>query len=335
MPDYTLSANDLTTPYCPASWQALLDEFASKLFLTLPSIQGVIVQSATPGVSDQDKLWIKTDAAIPYVIGAFVYTGGAWRRVPGQPMYFVDSSGAANSIVITTGESIANAGYLTGRLWLIRVANTITGATTVTVDSLGAKDLKKANGADLESGELSSGQLLLTAYDPTSDHFEVLTVLNTTPPSLQAAVIKKSGATGTSPQTISANTETTVEFGTEVDPDGFVSLSANQFTLTTGTYLLDLTIPIYRTASNDSNITAFIRDVTGGNAALAYGTSFVAGGAGDYSFLNIKHVVTIAASSNVYDVRIYAKDETADLGIAASASTYDETYQQLSITKLA
>ena len=178
MATYIPTAQTVPTDECPDnSWQAMMNFIATYLRITIPDNTGVVIQASTPSTADQSKLWIKTDTAPPYIIGAFVYSGGDWRRIPGLPMYFVDTSASANTITITTGESIANTAFIVGRLWIIKVANSVTGATTLAIDSLTPKGLKKANDEDLASGDIESGQVILVAYDSAADNYEVLTTL--------------------------------------------------------------------------------------------------------------------------------------------------------------
>lgn len=178
MATYIPTAQTVPTDSCPDnSWQAMMDFIAAYLRITIPDNTGVVIQASTPSTADQSKLWIKTDTAPPYIIGAFVYSGGDWRRIPGLSMYFVDTSASANTITITTGESISNTAFIVGRLWIIKVANSVTGATTLAIDSLTPKGLKKADNDDLSTGDVESGQIILVAYDAGSDNFEILTTL--------------------------------------------------------------------------------------------------------------------------------------------------------------
>lgn len=176
MPSYSVTAGTIADPFCPANWQEVLEGISTSQSVSIPDNTGVVIQAGTPDVSDQDKLWVKVDNAVPYVVGSYVYSEGGWRRIPGLPIYYADGSGVPNNITITTGDSISNAGFIAGRIFLVRAANTVTGATTVTFDSLGAVSLKKANDDDVESGDIEAGQLILIAYDSTSSVWELLNV---------------------------------------------------------------------------------------------------------------------------------------------------------------
>lgn len=184
MPDitYPIDSSGLASGYCPADWAALATAINATQSVTIPSVAGFVAQATAP--ADTGVIWIETSASIPYVRSVRRYEGGAWRMVPAPPtgVYFVDT-GAANILTITTGETINNSGFLTGRIFVIRVNNANTGAVTLTVDSLGAKAVYKANTVALASGELAAGQLIMVGYDATSDVFELLTTLGTPPAS--------------------------------------------------------------------------------------------------------------------------------------------------------
>lgn len=336
MPDitYPIDSSGLASGYCPADWAALATAINATQSVTIPSVAGFLAQATAP--ADTGVIWIETSASIPYVRSVRRYEGGAWRMVPAPPtgVYFVDT-GAANILTITTGETINNAGFLTGRIFVIRVNNANTGAVTLTVDSLGAKAVYKANTVALASGELAAGQLIMVGYDATSDVFELLTTLGVQASPYKAAVVKYTGAASTAPQAITTATETTVNFNTAVDPDGFVTLNSNQVTLSTGKYLLDFSTPLIRNPASSTSVVFIIRDVTGGNVTIATGTTWVPGGPGSLCHTRVVHPVTITGANNVYDVRVYAESQDIDLGIVMNAGSYAETYQQMSILKIA
>lgn len=183
MADYLPVAGTLPEGWCPSTWQAVLNEFAGLLTVTIPNAQTIVISDAEPAAADRDKLWVKTLAAEPYTDGIWVYKGGKWQPIPAVKMYFADT-GAANAIVVTTGQSISSTAFLGNRLFLIRVAAQNTGATTIKVDSLSALALKKINGTDLASGDIKAGQLILVAYDANDSTFELLTTIPDATPSM-------------------------------------------------------------------------------------------------------------------------------------------------------
>jgi len=79
--------------------------------------------------------------------------------------YFVDS-GSADTIVITPTTALT--AYTAGNYFFIKVAATNTGATTINVNGLGAKTLKKNANSDLSAGDILAGQIILVDYDGTN-----------------------------------------------------------------------------------------------------------------------------------------------------------------------
>ncbi len=267
MATYIPTAQTVPTDSCPDnSWQAMLNFIAAYLRITIPDNTGVVIQASTPSTADQSKLWIRTDTAAPYIIGAFVYSGGDWRRIPGLPMYFVDTSAAANTITITTGESISNTAFIVGRLWIIKVANSVTGATTLAIDSLTAKGLKKANDEDLGTGDVESGQILLVAYDAGSDNFEVLTTLG-------VSVITANVTTKSIP---SEGSNTTYAHGYDAIPE-FVSVKAKCITAENGysendEAELDNFFVVHNSGDELSPLPAFVVTADASNITVARNT---------------------------------------------------------------
>lgn len=78
--------------------------------------------------------------------------------------YFADS-GAANAIVITPTPAIS--AYAAGQRFAIKVAAANTGATTINVNGLGAKNLYKNTSSALVLGDLLVGQMIEGEYDGT------------------------------------------------------------------------------------------------------------------------------------------------------------------------
>lgn len=184
--------------FCPASWQAVLNQFAALLPIIINGEDEVIIQVDTPGVDDRGKLWIKMLDVAPWVDSIRVWVpeippSGDWRPIPGQPVYFVDT-GAVNTMTITTGENMNSELFLTGRLFCIKANNTNTGAVTLAVDTITAKSVKKQNNVDMEAGDFVAGQILLLAFDPVSNVFEVVNTL-TPEPTPAPVVIDTTGLT--------------------------------------------------------------------------------------------------------------------------------------------
>lgn len=89
------------------------------------------------------------------------------KQVLNSSFQYCSVGGTANTITLSTGFSAT--AYTAGMTVSWVVGSTNTGATTINVDSLGAKSLVRANGAHtaLQPGDLSAGALVEAQYDGT------------------------------------------------------------------------------------------------------------------------------------------------------------------------
>lgn len=96
------------------------------------------------------------------------YDGTNFHLVTGftvAPAYLGTVSGTDT---LTISPSPAHASYVTGRRYMFKSAGANTGAVTLNVNSLGAKTLKKSDGAtDLAANDIASGQIVECVYDGT------------------------------------------------------------------------------------------------------------------------------------------------------------------------
>lgn len=84
----------------------------------------------------------------------------------------ITTGGSSNAYTLTTGLSLA--AYVSGQVFWIKASFANTGAATINVDSLGAKDLRKTASVALASGDIASGAIHAICYDGTL--FQVVTV---------------------------------------------------------------------------------------------------------------------------------------------------------------
>jgi hypothetical protein len=83
------------------------------------------------------------------------------------------ASGAANAFAVTTNRTIA---ALFNNMTLTFTANhTISGASTLNVNGLGAKSILRFNGTGLASGDITSGQPVTVIYKSSPDKFYMMT----------------------------------------------------------------------------------------------------------------------------------------------------------------
>lgn len=83
------------------------------------------------------------------------------------------TAGGTTAYTLTTGLSLGS--YASGLAFLIKMNATNTGASTLNVDGLGAKDITKNGSTALSSGDLVSGRIYRVAYDGT--RFQVVGVI--------------------------------------------------------------------------------------------------------------------------------------------------------------
>lgn len=88
-------------------------------------------------------------------------------------IHFVDAAGSANAYTaaLTKGPST----YTNGLTILIKINATSTGASTINVDSMGAKSIKYPSGDALDSGALVANALYILTYDSTLGYFVLVT----------------------------------------------------------------------------------------------------------------------------------------------------------------
>lgn len=76
------------------------------------------------------------------------------------------TTAGTNTITVTV--TTAEAAYYTGQRYAVKLGGTNTGAATLNIGGLGAKDIKDIYGAALKGGELTSGQYAEFVYDGTN-----------------------------------------------------------------------------------------------------------------------------------------------------------------------
>ena len=103
-----------------------------------------------------------------------VLTWGQWNelaikndyvRVPG----YAATSGSANNYTVTLNP--APTSYTDGMCVAVKINTTNTGASTLNVNGLGAKPIKKPNGNDVAAGNLKAGSIYTLRYNATTGNF--------------------------------------------------------------------------------------------------------------------------------------------------------------------
>ena len=94
---------------------------------------------------------------------------------------------------ITATGPVGMSAYVTGQVFRFISAGANTGATTININTIGAKAIVKLNGSPLVSGDISSGAILSVAYDGTS--FQLQSTLGVSSFSAGATGLTPSSAT--------------------------------------------------------------------------------------------------------------------------------------------
>jgi hypothetical protein len=81
-------------------------------------------------------------------------------------IYGVDSSVSANTLTVTLSPAITS--YTAGMEFNIKVANTNSGASTININGLGAKNIKLSSGANPTAGDLLANAISILFYDGTN-----------------------------------------------------------------------------------------------------------------------------------------------------------------------
>jgi hypothetical protein len=152
-------------------------------------------------------------------------------------------------------------------------------------------------------------------------------------PAIRAAILEDQKVQNTDGGTFTSGADQTRTLNTEVsDPDGIVSLAANQFTLGPGTYLITWRAPALFVGRHQS----MLYDVTG-TAILKRGSSerSVAGGSGAVytNESNGAYMVTLTAN-NVYEIRHRCETTAVGVGFGEGANFGTEVYTRVTIIKI-
>jgi len=83
----------------------------------------------------------------------------------------VEDTGSANTLII---EYTGYSAYVDGDKFCVKVKTTNTGASTVKIEALATKSLKKSGGDSLSANNINENQYILIIYDGTNDRFEIV-----------------------------------------------------------------------------------------------------------------------------------------------------------------
>jgi len=88
------------------------------------------------------------------------------KNTQNQQHIFATDTGAADAYVITLAPAIT--AYATGQKFVFKATNANTTTSTLNVNGLGAKTIKKMNDQNLEANDIEAGQIVEVVYDGTN-----------------------------------------------------------------------------------------------------------------------------------------------------------------------
>jgi len=95
------------------------------------------------------------------------------EKLKRETLNFINLAGSATNY--TAALTYTPTAYIDGMHIVARVNITNTGSTTVNVDSLGVKAIKRKNGATLTAGDMTAGQFVDLRYDSANGYFILMT----------------------------------------------------------------------------------------------------------------------------------------------------------------
>lgn len=170
--DATIGATyTFTTPNYPqvdvsATFPTLPAQLATKAYADSLAIAGA--PNATTSIQGLVQLATQAQVDAKTTTGS---TGASLEITPDKVRStllsdYVADTGAANAYVITPSPAIT--AYTAGQIFSFKAANANTTASTLNVNGIGAKTIKKLTSADLVANDITVGQLVAVEYDGTN-----------------------------------------------------------------------------------------------------------------------------------------------------------------------
>ena len=217
----------------------------------------------------------------------------------GGLIFQATDSGSANTYAIALTPAVT--GYVAGQVFHFKAANASSGASTLNVNALGAKNIKKKNDQDIAAGDIEQNAIVSVIYDGTS--FQMLSQLGTSAGSMSSWTL--SGDSGSN-QTINDGNTVDIAGGTGID-----TVAGSTDTVTVS---IDSTVPQLATTnaftgvnrnaltvdndgSFDMNANNNFKCTPSGNFALTF-TNFADGQSGYILLINSGgHTISLHANS--------------------------------------
>jgi hypothetical protein len=161
------------------------------------STRPVKVGTAIPATCTSGEIYFKSDAPAGSNLLGCTATN-TWTVMSGAtsgsgPFYCPDT-GSANTYACS-GVSQFSA-YTTGQVVLLRATQANTGASTLNINTLGAKSIRRNGAQALASGEIAAGQIITLVYDGTAFQVQALGITGPQGPQGPQGVQGVAGPTG-------------------------------------------------------------------------------------------------------------------------------------------
>ena len=217
----------------------------------------------------------------------------------GGLIFQATDSGSANTYAIALTPAVT--AYVAGQVFHFKAANASSGASTLNVNALGAKNIKKKNDQDIAAGDIEQNAIVSVIYDGTS--FQMLSQLGTSAGSMSSFTL-----TGDS------GSNQTINDGNTVDVAGGTGIDTVVGATDTVTVAIDSTVPQLATTNTftgvnrnalttdndgsfDMNANNNFKCTPSGNFALTF-TNFADGQSGYILLINSGgHTVSLHANS--------------------------------------
>ncbi len=128
----------------------------------------------------------------------------------GGLIFQATDSGSANTYAIALTPAVT--AYVAGQVFHFKAANASSGASTLNVNALGAKNIKKKNDQDIAAGDIEQNAIVSVIYDGTS--FQMLSQLGTSGGSMSSFTL--TGDSGSN-QTVEDGNTVDIAGGTGID----------------------------------------------------------------------------------------------------------------------
>jgi hypothetical protein len=185
MPEVVLTPGVLPQPQCYADEQSRFEAYVAAIITSLTG--GLQWTASTTAPTDLTQYWLKTDTSNPgdptYARGLEILKwsvpDAAWVRVFSVPSSTGVIGGVVNSFTLTHSPPYITAAsaYRVGQVYVFIANNAITGASTLNVDGLGAKAIKKRVTVDLAENDILEDQMVSVIFDGTN--FQMLSEAST------------------------------------------------------------------------------------------------------------------------------------------------------------